>query len=805
MGPINKLTPSWITSGEEMIIVNHQTYRSVPDGHDQVRGSLELLDFIIDEYNADPTRVVAFGNSAGGMHISSVLNNHADRFAGYVMMNSRFTGMTNYFNEPYSNHITGEFTQNGKGWTTQQMWDYLNEEGSRMERSEYIDDAWAAMGSVVEAEMPVWVVHGISDHSLAVSGGVTAYEVLRELYREKGLSEERIDELVKLSIFEDQEFRDVSCVNYHSASKVVATRPKYLEWALEQKNEYKISGSNAVTRVGPSQHQIETIILTYNTELAPSSVSAKDFKVTDYFTSQFDSVDIKRPYSEAEIVAVYSNDEPEIRADKKSVAGRYVIIELGELRELEFVKLDAEGNVVAENEEREIYRLKSAAGIASGKIGGLYTFRQDYSDFEIKQTGELQSIKGGQNAPELIYDRTITDAELDRLIWGRLKGSAGVDIYYQLYLPENYDASKQYPLFYHVSGGSAKIRFDEEGNPLNEGIPSAVSRMNSVWMNADEDVIVVDHQIYAIVPEGYDEKEGAIELIDHLIENYNVDPSRIVAFGNSAGGMFISDLMAEHADRFAGYAQMNSHFTGLTCVYNEPWSTALTSEYSENGSGYKEEDVWAYLAQDGARMERAEYIDTARAVMGDIVDSETAVYVIHGVSDPTAAIARGVTTYEVLRELYQEKGLSEDQIDDLVKIIIYEDEEFRDLGVVSYHSSTKVSATKPEILEWALECKNESPYYEEAIEWAVGRGILSHADDVDPKAVCTRAQIITYLWRAAGSPVPSREMNPFTDVAANADYHNAVLWALENGVTAGTSPTTFSPELTVNHGQAMTF
>ena len=53
--------------------------------------------------------------------------------------------------------------------------------------------------------------------------------------------------------------------------------------------------------------------------------------------------------------------------------------------------------------------------------------------------------------------------------------------------------------------------------------------------------------------------------------------------------------------------------------------------------------------------------------------------------------------------------------------------------------------------------------------------------------------------------MPSREMNPFTDVAANADYHNAVLWALENGVTAGTSPTTFSPELTVNHGQAMTF
>ena len=74
-----------------------------------------------------------------------------------------------------------------------------------------------------------------------------------------------------------------------------------------------------------------------------------------------------------------------------------------------------------------------------------------------------------------------------------------------------------------------------------------------------------------------------------------------------------------------------------------------------------------------------------------------------------------------------------------------------------------------------------------------------------PDGICTRAQIVTFLWRAAGSPAPSSTEMPFTDVPADAYYRNAVLWAVENGITGGTSATTFSPDAPCSRGQIVAF
>ena len=65
--------------------------------------------------------------------------------------------------------------------------------------------------------------------------------------------------------------------------------------------------------------------------------------------------------------------------------------------------------------------------------------------------------------------------------------------------------------------------------------------------------------------------------------------------------------------------------------------------------------------------------------------------------------------------------------------------------------------------------------------------------------------MVTFLWRAAGSPEPETTVNPFTDVSASAYYYEAVLWAVERGITNGTSATTFSPDATVTRGQTVTF
>lgn len=97
-------------------------------------------------------------------------------------------------------------------------------------------------------------------------------------------------------------------------------------------------------------------------------------------------------------------------------------------------------------------------------------------------------------------------------------------------------------------------------------------------------------------------------------------------------------------------------------------------------------------------------------------------------------------------------------------------------------------------------------YYYDAVAWAVEQGITvgTSATTFNPNAPCTRAQIVTFLWRAAGSPKATSN-NPFTDVPVDSYYYDAVLWAVEQGITNGTSATTFSPDFTCLRGQAVTF
>lgn len=98
-------------------------------------------------------------------------------------------------------------------------------------------------------------------------------------------------------------------------------------------------------------------------------------------------------------------------------------------------------------------------------------------------------------------------------------------------------------------------------------------------------------------------------------------------------------------------------------------------------------------------------------------------------------------------------------------------------------------------------------YFYDAVKWAVDNGITSGTSryTFSPNAACTRAQVVTFLWRAAGCPQPVSKVNPFTDVRADDYFYDAVLWAVENGITNGTSAKTFSPDATVTRAQVVTF
>ena len=98
-------------------------------------------------------------------------------------------------------------------------------------------------------------------------------------------------------------------------------------------------------------------------------------------------------------------------------------------------------------------------------------------------------------------------------------------------------------------------------------------------------------------------------------------------------------------------------------------------------------------------------------------------------------------------------------------------------------------------------------YYEDAVDWAVENGITKGTDDThfSPDGICTRAQAVTFLWRTAGSPKPETRAMPFTDVPVGSYYYDAVLWAVENGITKGTSETRFSPDDTCTRAQIVAF
>lgn len=101
----------------------------------------------------------------------------------------------------------------------------------------------------------------------------------------------------------------------------------------------------------------------------------------------------------------------------------------------------------------------------------------------------------------------------------------------------------------------------------------------------------------------------------------------------------------------------------------------------------------------------------------------------------------------------------------------------------------------------------ESEYYYKAVWWAVENGITLGVDKTRfaPDSTVTRGQFVTFLWRVAGKPEAADATNSFTDLKSDQYYYDAVLWAVENGITLGVDKTHFAPEHTCVRGQVVTF
>lgn len=172
--------------------------------------------------------------------------------------------------------------------------------------------------------------------------------------------------------------------------------------------------------------------------------------------------------------------------------------------------------------------------------------------------------------------------------------------------------------------------------------------------------------------------------------------------------------------------------------------------------------------------------------------------------------AKGYTHVACKRCDYEEKSNSTDKIPHAYdEGVVTKEATDTAMGRITY-TCTVCGDTKTETtpkLENPFEDVSKTAYYYKPVLWAVSEGITSGMDETHfaPNASCTRAQVVTFLWRAAGSPNPKTTECPFKDVKATDYFYKAVLWALENEITSGISSTQFGPGSPCTRAQVVTF
>lgn len=128
----------------------------------------------------------------------------------------------------------------------------------------------------------------------------------------------------------------------------------------------------------------------------------------------------------------------------------------------------------------------------------------------------------------------------------------------------------------------------------------------------------------------------------------------------------------------------------------------------------------------------------------------------------------------------------------------------KDISIIFGVEEKEVTPDKPAV---TFKDIKEGSFYYDSVYWAVRKDITQGIGDslFNPEGTCTRAQVVTFLWRAAGEPKPETTKNPFVDVEEGAYYYDAVLWAYENGITLGLDGEHFDPEGACTRAQVVTF
>lgn len=456
--------------------------------------------------------------------------------------------------------------------------------------------------------------------------------------------------------------------------------------------ENGVVGISAIAEVY-TYHQITAYVIEYEQEVA--TPDADTYTIVDFAPAHMKEDYDQRPFAEAIITAVYTNSEPATREDKTSVTGKYVIVE----------QKIVDGSFY--DEEAGIWKPNNLCGLCTWRNTGekCEWLRNDFSELIIAQKKNIVNANGDvvskpAKLPTLLMENVRTLLMEDFVITKTASYNGKYDTYFSYSIPQNYDASKKYPvvLTCHGIGGSINyLQQDSNGNYLCQGGDLGRDAVPVAWLReVDEDVIIISQQRWYSAPEEWavDDVEDTLHIINTLAKEYNIDMDRIYGIGSSAGTMHLSKLLTRYPGYLAGYIQCNGVFNRLN-VYKEEFRTSgkdmlTTSTYAfslpTRENCFLPEEEWA----------------EARASLQGIVDSRMPIYIWHGVNDDTFSWTYATSVDKVLRTMYREVGLTEDEIDGLVKLYLADDPEYHEVGICEIHATSKLTVWYPWAMKWLL-------------------------------------------------------------------------------------------------------
>ena len=274
-----------------------------------------------------------------------------------------------------------------------------------------------------------------------------------------------------------------------------------------------------------------------------------------------------------------------------------------------------------------------------------------------------------------------------------------------------------------------------------------------------------------------------------------------VGVGNMSYNVFVPYYPMLIDSMYKGYqvstasAKFTTEKPDTFCTYGTSWAQDAegnwqrVSGFKAYPSNWKDSYYFTFEGLGG-------YIANADKITGKPLKAEAKAYVADQLAALQQELYKDFVTTDQLAKVSDARALATENGKTMA-------EKAHKLGVELVEYITKDEALQPSVF---TDVK-EGIYYVDAVNWAVDKKVTSGKTETTfaPNDSCTRAQAVTFLWRAAGSPEPTASEMTFTDVKADSYYDKAVLWAVENKITSGMSDTLFAPDATCSRSQIVTF